>query len=407
VGDAVIQEGDYISLNGALGEVIEGQVPVQDASLTGDFGTFMGWADEFRTMGVRTNADSPSDTQKAISLGAEGIGLCRTEHMFFEEDRRPIVVEMILDIDNPEARKAALAKLLAFQRQDFQEIFEALDGRPATIRLIDPPLHEFLPSLTELSSEVAHLRAKIELGKEELLPELHRKEKVLRAAEAMHEINPMLGLRGVRLSIVYPEIVEMQTRAILQGAAAVIKAGGKAVPEIMIPLVAHVNELRFIRERLEDTARNVEQEEGVKIDYSFGTMIEVPRGALTADEIAVEASFFSFGTNDLTQTTFGFSRDDSDKFLKPYVEQKILPGDPFEAIDRKGVGQLMSIAIEKAKQVRPDIKLGICGEHGGEPTSVVFCHELGLDYVSCSPFRVPIARLAAAQAALGQGARDK
>ncbi|MDX2066210.1 MAG: pyruvate, phosphate dikinase [Fimbriimonadaceae bacterium] len=403
----VIKEGDYISLNGAMGEVIEGQVPVQDASLTGDFGTYMGWADEYRTMGVRTNADSPEDTRKAIALGAEGIGLCRTEHMFFEEERRPIVVEMILDIDNAETRKAALGKLLEFQRDDFKGIFEALEGRPATIRLIDPPLHEFLPSLTELTHQVSALRTKIELGKEELLPELHAKEKILRAAESMHEINPMLGLRGCRLSIVYPEIVEMQTRAILEGAAAVIKAGGQAVPEIMIPLVGHVNELRVVKESLVATAKQVEFEQGVSIPYSFGTMIEVPRGALTADEIATEAEFFSFGTNDLTQMTFGYSRDDSDKFLKPYVANKILPGDPFEAIDRTGVGLLMKMAIEKAKTVRPDIKLGICGEHGGEPTSVAFCHEIGLNYVSCSPFRVPIARLAAAQAALGKGASDK
>jgi pyruvate,orthophosphate dikinase len=400
VGDIVVREGDSISLNGAAGEVIAGEVPVEDAKMTGDFGTFMAWADEFRTMKVRTNADSPSDTRKAIELGAEGIGLCRTEHMFFEEDRRPVVVEMILDIENAETRKSALAKLLEFQRQDFKEIFEALDGLPCTVRLIDPPLHEFLPSLTELSKEVATLRAKVTMHQEQLLPELHAKEKMLRAAEDMHEINPMLGLRGCRLSIVFPEIVEMQTRAILEGAAAVIKAGGKAVPEIMIPLVGHVNELRVVREKLEATAKAVEAEQGVSIPYSFGTMIEVPRGALTADQVASEASFFSFGTNDLTQMTFGFSRDDSDKFLKPYVEQKILPGDPFESIDRSGVGLLMQIAVEKGKSVRPDLKLGICGEHGGEPRSVEFCHELGLDYVSCSPFRVPIARLAAAQAAV-------
>ena len=395
----VIKEGDFISLNGGLGEVIEGQVPVEDAKMTGDFGTFMGWADEFRTLKVRTNADAPADVQKAINLGAEGIGLTRTEHMFFEEDRRPIVVDMILDIDNAETRKVALAKLLEFQRQDFKEIFEVLNGLPATIRLIDPPLHEFLPHLTDLVAEVATLRAKGE--------PVGDKERILKAAESMHEINPMLGLRGVRLSIVYPEIVEMQTRAILEGAAAVIKAGGKAVPEIMIPLVGHVNELRVVKAALEATAKAVVEEQGVEIPYSFGTMIEVPRGALTADEIAVEAEFFSFGTNDLTQMTFGFSRDDSDKFLKPYVEQKILPGDPFDSIDQSGVGQLMQIAIEKAKRVRPNIKLGICGEHGGEPESVKFCHNIGLDYVSCSPFRVPVARLAAAQAAIGKGAADK
>jgi len=406
-GDVVIREGDWISLNGTQGEVIRGEVPVEDAKMTGDFGTFMGWVDEFRKMGVRTNADSPEDTRKAIALGAEGIGLCRTEHMFFEGDRRPIVVDMILDLDNPESRSIALGKLLNFQRQDFKEIFEALEGRPATIRLIDPPLHEFLPSLTDLSKEVAQLRTKIELGQEQHLKELHAKEKMLRAAESMHEINPMLGLRGCRLSIVYPEIVAMQTRAILEGAAEVIKAGGKALPEIMIPLVGHVNELRVVRADLERTAKEVEAEQGVSIPYSFGTMIEVPRGALTADEVATEAEFFSFGTNDLTQMTFGFSRDDSDRFLKPYVERKILPIDPFESIDQTGVGQLMEMAIEKAKRVRPNIKLGICGEHGGEPESVKYCYKIGLDYVSCSPFRVPIARLAAAQAALGKGASDK
>ncbi|CAN5608006.1 pyruvate, phosphate dikinase [soil metagenome] len=399
IGDVTIKEGDFISLNGGLGEVIHGQVPVEDAKLTGDFGTFMGWADEFRKMGVRANADSPKDARKALELGAQGIGLCRTEHMFFEDTRRPIVVDMILDIDNPQTRTTALAKLLEFQRQDFKEIFEVLDGMPMTVRLIDPPLHEFLPNLTELTAEVAVNKA---LGKSD--PE---KEKMLHAAEAMHEINPMLGLRGVRLSIVYPEIVAMQTRAILEGAAAVIKAGGKAVPEIMIPLVGHINELKVIKEDLEKTAKAVVEEQGVPIPYSFGTMIEVPRGALTADEIATEAEFFSFGTNDLTQMTFGFSRDDSDKFLKPYVDRKILPGDPFESIDQKGVGLLMEYAIAKAKTVRPNIKLGICGEHGGEPESVKYCAKIGLDYVSCSPFRVPIARLAAAQAALGKGVSDK
>ena len=395
----VIKEGDWISLNGTLGEVIEGKVPVEAAKLTGEFGEFLGWADEFRTLGVRTNADTPADTLKAISLGAEGIGLTRTEHMFFEGERRPVVVDMILDIDNPAARVAGLGKLLEFQREDFRGIFEALEGRPATIRLIDPPLHEFLPSLEEQIEKVATLKAKGQDAAAE--------EEMLSKIKDMHEINPMMGMRGCRLSIVYPEIVEMQTRAILEGAALVIKAGGKAVPEIMIPLVGHVNELKVVKASLEATAKKVVEEQGVEIPYSFGTMIEVPRGALTADEIAVEAEFFSFGTNDLTQMTFGFSRDDSDKFLKPYVAQKILPGDPFESIDQSGVGLLMQIAIDKAKSVRPGIKLGICGEHGGDPDSVKFCHKIGLNYVSCSPFRVPIARLAAAQAALGKGVSDK
>ena len=397
----VIKEGDLISLNGGLGEVISGEVPVEEPKLTGEFGTFMGWADEFRRLGVRTNADTPTDTALAIRFGAEGIGLCRTEHMFFEGERRPVVQRMIL-AKSDEERQGALDELLVFQRADFAGIFESLQGLPATIRLIDPPLHEFLPSLEGLITEVAENRATGKVDSE--------KEALLRTVESMHEINPMMGLRGCRLSIVFPQIVEMQTRAILEGAAQVIKAGGKAVPEIMIPLVGHVNELKFVRERLEATAKKVVEEQGVEIPYVFGTMIEVPRGALTADEIAAEAEFFSFGTNDLTQMTFGFSRDDSDKFLRPYVEQKILPGDPFESIDQTGVGVLMEIAVQKGKSVKPDLKLGICGEHGGEPRSVAFCHKIGLNYVSCSPYRVPIARLAAAQAALaekGAFTRDK
>jgi pyruvate,orthophosphate dikinase len=300
-------------------------------------------------------------------------------------------------------RQAALDELLVYQRADFVGIYEALEGRPMTVRLIDPPLHEFLPSMEGLIAEVAVLKSQ---GKSD--PE---KDELLHAVESMHEVNPMMGLRGCRLSIVFPQIVEMQTRAILEGAAAVIKKGGKAVPEIMIPLVGHVNELRFVRERLETTALKVVQEQGVEIPYSFGTMIEVPRGAITADEIAAEADFFSFGTNDLTQMTYGFSRDDSDRFLKPYVEGKILPGDPFESIDQSGVGVLMEMAVAKGKSVKPNLKLGICGEHGGEPRSIEFCHKIGLDYVSCSPYRVPIARLAAAQAALNERvkvtARDK
>ena len=401
-GDKVIKEGDVISLNGTLGEVIEGGVPVEEPQLTGEFGVFLGWADEARTLGIRTNADTPDDTELAIKFGAEGIGLCRTEHMFFEGDRRPVVQRMIL-ADNDAERQTALDELLVFQREDFVGIFEALKGKPATVRLIDPPLHEFLPSLHTLIEEVATNRANGKVDTE--------KEEMLRTVESMHEINPMMGLRGCRLSIVFPQIVEMQTRAILEGAATVIKNGGKAHPEIMIPLVGHVNELRFVRERLEATAKKVVAEQGVEIPYEFGTMIEVPRGALTADEIAAEASFFSFGTNDLTQMTFGFSRDDSDRFLRPYVENKILPGDPFESIDQTGVGELMKIAVAKGRGVKPGLKLGICGEHGGEPRSVAFCHQIGLNYVSCSPYRVPIARLAAAQAAIlatkGGKERDK
>ncbi len=398
VNGQVIKEGDEISLNGTLGEVILGSVPVEDAKLTGEFGTFLGWADEFRTLGIRTNADTPKDTELAIKFGAEGIGLCRTEHMFFDEERRPVVQRMILSSDEAE-RQASLDELLVFQREDFKGIFEALDGRPATIRLIDPPLHEFLPNMEELIEETSTLHAQ---GKSD-----PAKEEMLTAVKSMHEINPMMGLRGCRLSIVFPGIVAMQTRAILEGAAAVIKAGGKAYPEIMIPLVGHVNELKTVKDNLEKTAKAVVSEQGIEIPYQFGTMIEVPRGALTADEIAVEAEFFSFGTNDLTQMTFGFSRDDSDKFLKPYVAQKILAVDPFESIDQTGVGQLMEIAVAKGRGVKPNLKLGICGEHGGEPRSIAFCHKIGLNYVSCSPYRVPIARLAAAQAALGKGVSDK
>ena len=398
VNGQVIKEGDVISLNGTLGEVILGSVPVEDAVLTEEFGTFLGWADEFRTLGIRTNADTPKDTLLAIKFGAEGIGLCRTEHMFFDEERRPVVQRMILSSDEAE-RQTALDELLVFQREDFKGIFEALEGRPATIRLIDPPLHEFLPNMEELIEETATLHAQ---GKSD-----PAKDEMLTAVKSMHEINPMMGLRGCRLSIVFPGIVAMQTRAILEGAALVIKAGGKAYPEIMIPLVGHVNELKTVKDNLEKTAKAVEVEQGISIPYQFGTMIEVPRGALTADEIAVEAEFFSFGTNDLTQMTFGFSRDDSDKFLKPYVAQKILAVDPFESIDQTGVGQLMEIAVAKGRGVKPGLKMGICGEHGGEPRSIAFCHKIGLNYVSCSPYRVPIARLAAAQAALGKGVSDK
>ena len=397
VGGKTIHEGDPISLNGTLGEVIEGTVEVVDPEMTGEFGVLLGWADEYKRLGVRTNADTPEDVALAIKFGAEGVGLCRTEHMFFAEDRRPIVQAMILAATEEE-RKVHLDALLPFQRNDFQGIFEALGSRPATIRLIDPPLHEFLPSLDSLIAEVATLKVTHPDS-----PELAEKSDLLHKVEGMHEINPMMGLRGCRLSIVFPGIVEMQTRAILEGAIAAKKNGADPHPEIMIPLVGHVNELKAVRTNLERVAKQVTEAHGETIDYMFGTMIEIPRAALTSDEIAVEAEFFSFGTNDLTQMTFGFSRDDSDKFLKPYVAQKILPGDPFESIDQGGVGKLMKISVELAKKVRPNIKLGICGEHGGEPSSVAFCHEIGLNYVSCSPYRVPIARLAAAQANLKDG----
>jgi pyruvate, orthophosphate dikinase len=386
-----IKEGDFISLDGTLGEVIDGVVELVEPQMTGEFGTFLEWADKARKLGVRANADTPEDVELAIKFGAEGVGLCRTEHMFFGDERRPIVQSMILAETDAE-RQIELDKLLVFQRADFEAIFKALNGRPGTIRLIDPPLHEFLPNLETLIEEVAVLHA---TGKTDAA-----KEALLSKVQSMHEINPMMGLRGCRLSIVFPQIVEMQTRAILQGAINAKLQGFDPHPEIMIPLVGHVNELKAVRSNLERVAAAVEMESGTSIDYSFGTMIEIPRAALTADEIAVESEFFSFGTNDLTQMTFGFSRDDSDRFLKPYVAQKILPGDPFESIDQSGVGQLMEIAVKKGQSTRPNIKLGICGEHGGEPSSIAFCHKIGLNYVSCSPFRVPIARLAAAQANL-------
>jgi pyruvate,orthophosphate dikinase len=400
IGDKVIHEGDFISINGTLGEVIEGKVAVVDPEMTGEFGELMKWADQTRRLNIRTNADTPEDVALAVKFGAEGIGLCRTEHMFFAADRRPIVQAMIMSETDAD-RQVQLDKLLDFQRKDFVEIFKALEGRPATIRLIDPPLHEFLPNLEDLIEEVATLKAK---GKSD--PE---KEEMLKKVKSMHEVNPMMGLRGCRLSIVFPQIVEMQTRAILEGAIASKKAGVEALPEIMIPLVGHVNELKWLREKLEKTAKEIVKKSGQTVDYKIGTMIEIPRAALTADKIAEHAEFFSFGTNDLTQMTFGYSRDDSDRFLKTYIDEKILPGDPFESIDQEGVGQLIEIAVQKGRSVRPKLKVGICGEHGGEPASIAYCHKIGLDYVSCSPYRVPIARLAAAQANLPdtEASKDK
>jgi len=398
IGDRIIKEGDPISLNGALGEVIDGTVAVVDPELTGEFGELMTWSDEVRRLHVRANADTPADVALAVKFGAEGVGLCRTEHMFFASDRRPIVQAMIMAETDAE-RQVELDKLLTFQRQDFIEMFTALAGRPATIRLIDPPLHEFLPNLEDLIEEVATAKA---LGKSNSESEI-----MLAKVRSMHEVNPMMGLRGCRLSIVFPQIVEMQTRAILEGAIEASKSGIKALPEIMIPLVGHVNELKWIREKLDVFAAEIVKKAGQPIDFKFGTMIEIPRAALTADQIAEHSEFFSFGTNDLTQMTFGFSRDDSDRFLKPYVEQKILPGDPFESIDQEGVGQLMEMAIAKGRSVKPGLKIGICGEHGGEANSIAYCHKIGLDYVSCSPYRVPIARLAAAQANLATSERDK
>ena len=401
-GGIVLKEGDTITMDGSTGKVYMGSLKLIAPEVSGAFGELMEWADGFRTMKVRTNADNPKDAQQALDLGAEGIGLCRTEHMFFEQDRLPIVQEMILAEDEAN-RQSALDRLLPIQQKDFEGIFAVMAGKPVTVRLIDPPLHEFLPNFDTLNVEVALLR---DHGNNP--EELKQKEKLLHAVEGMREANPMMGLRGCRLSIVFPGIVEMQVKAILQAAVAVKKTGVEVFPEIMIPLVGHVNELKSVQTQLEVVAKGVIDNSGIALDYMFGTMIEIPRATLIADQLAELAQFFSFGTNDLTQMTFGFSRDDAGKFLVPYVEKKILASDPFDTIDQEGVGKLMKMAVTSAKQVRPDIKLGICGEHGGEPESVKFCHRIGLNYVSCSPFRVPIARLAAAQAAIGDGKeRDK
>ena len=380
-------EGDYISLDGSTGKIYKGDIKTVDASVSGDFGRIMAWADEYRKLGVRTNADNPRDTKKAIELGAEGIGLCRTEHMFFEEERIPKIRRMIL-ADTFEEREKALNELIPFQKGDFEQMYRELKGLPMTVRYLDPPLHEFLP--TEENDIIA-------LAKEmNVTPErLHQK------ISELHEFNPMMGHRGCRLAVTYPEIAKMQTRALIEAAINVSRELGiEIVPEIMIPLVGEVKELKFVKDIVVETAEKVKAEMGSDIKYHIGTMIEIPRAALLADEIAREADFFSFGTNDLTQMTFGFSRDDAGKFLPSYYENKIYEFDPFAKLDQNGVGKLVSMAAKLGRETRPDIKLGICGEHGGEPSSVEFCHRVGLNYVSCSPYRVPIAKLAAAQAAI-------
>jgi pyruvate,orthophosphate dikinase len=404
IGDIVVKEGDIITINGTNGEVYNVRLETEPASVTGDFGTFMAWADEVRRLGVRANADTPEHAADAVKLGAEGIGLARTEHMFLGSDRVPLVRNMIL-ADNEDVREAALAKLLPLQRADFVGIFKAMEGRPVTIRLIDPPLHEFLPPLDELLVEVTEMRCKDPNN-----PELPEKEALLRKVQDMHETNPMLGLRGVRLSIYFPGIVNMQVAAIIGAACEVKKSGMDVHPEIMIPLIGTVNELTYVKAQLEEVAKRAMAQEGCQVDYMFGTMIEIPRAALTADEIAQEAAFFSFGTNDLTQMGYGISRDDAGKFLPLYIEKGIFKTDPTETIDQKGIGRMMKICVEDARAVNPKIKLGICGEHGGEPESVKFCHRIGLNYVSCSPRRIPVARLAAAQAVIeekGAAERDK
>jgi len=392
-----IKEGNYISIDGATGEVFEGAIATIDPSFEEehDLVTLLSWADEVRKLGVWTNADNPEDAARARAFGAEGIGLCRTEHMFFGEERRPLVVKMIM-AETDEERQECLDKLLSFQREDFEGIFRAMDGLPVIIRLIDPPMHEFLPPREELIEEVTRLRCNNENPNE-----LAEKEKMLQVVNSLWETNPMMGLRGCRAGIMYKGLTEMQTRAIIEAACNVAKEGVDVHPEIMIPLTSHINELHVEREKLEKVAKQVIAEKGVDVDYKIGTMIEIPRAAITADEIARYADFFSFGTNDLTQMTFGISRDDAEgKFLLDYVERKILPNNPFEVLDRDGVGVLMKMCVQKGRATKPDLEIGICGEHGGEPSSVEFCHIIGLNYVSCSPFRVPIARLAAAQAAL-------
>ncbi len=402
VGNKVLKEGDWISIDGFTGEVIEGEVTTrpsevvqvlidksmkpEESRVFQQFNELMSWADSKRRLKVRTNADNPKDSAAAIAFGAEGIGLCRTEHMFFEGDRIDAMREMILSTTEEDRRKA-LAKLLPYQREDFEGIFKEMAGRPVTIRALDPPLHEFLPHERKQQEE---LSKKIGIPADD----------IARRVQELHEANPMLGHRGCRLGIVYPEITEMQSRAIFEAACEVQKSGTKVEPEIMIPLVGFATELKAQAKVVRDTAKKVFEEKGVEVPYLVGTMVELPRACVTADQIAEVAEFFSFGTNDLTQTTLGVSRDDYGPFIRVYTENDIVPKDPFVSVDINGVGGLMQIAVEKGRGARNGMKLGICGEHGGDPDSVRFCHKIGLDYVSCSPFRVPIARLAAAQAAL-------
>lgn len=387
LGGHVYHEGDYISLDGSTGKIYDGDIKTQEASISGNFERIMGWADSFRKLKVRTNADTPADAANAIKYGAEGIGLCRTEHMFFEPDRIPKIRQMILSRTVQE-REKALNALIPYQKGDFKALYEVMEGRPVTIRFLDPPLHEFVPTEQD---DIDDLAVKM----------MMTAEQVQEVCDSLHEFNPMMGHRGCRLAVTYPEIARMQTRAVMEAAIEVKNEKGfNVVPEIMIPLVGEKKELKYVKDVVVETAEQVKKEKNSDIQYRIGTMIEIPRAALLADEIAEEAEFFSFGTNDLTQMTFGFSRDDSGKFLGDYYKKKIYESDPFARLDQNGVGQLVQMAAEKGRKTRPDIKLGICGEHGGDPSSVEFCHKVGLTYVSCSPFRVPIARLAAAQAAI-------
>ncbi|HEV2863995.1 MAG TPA: pyruvate, phosphate dikinase [Pyrinomonadaceae bacterium] len=404
VNGTVVPKGEWITVDGSTGRVFLGQVPTVQPKLGDDFRELMTWADEFRRLRVRANADTPHDSQVARDFGAEGVGLCRTEHMFFGDERLAAMREMILS-DGVGAREKALERLLPLQRRDFVGIFRAMQGLPVTIRLLDPPLHEFLPNMSELQDELSELKLQAQRAAsiremDRLLDRIADKRRLLQQVERLHEANPMLGHRGCRLGLIYPEVTRMQVRAIFEAACEVAGEGQQVQPEIMVPLVSEAAELKNQAELIHEVARQVTGEHGMSIPYTVGTMIELPRAALTADRIAEHADFFSFGTNDLTQTTFGLSRDDSGRFLSKYVEVKILPDDPFQVLDREGVGQLVRIGTERGRSVKPGLKVGICGEHGGEPRSIAFCHETGLDYVSCSPFRVPVARLAAAQAAL-------
>ena len=412
VGDQVINEGDWISIDGTTGEVFLGKVETMVPDISDPWlMQLLTWADGFRRLGVWANADYPVDAKRAREYGASGIGLCRTEHMFFETERLPLVQKMIMT-NQPAERREALDGLLPFQREDFIGLFRVMDGLPVIIRLIDPPLHEFLPSFETLMSSLADSKIRLIRAQNlqeinDLLHKIEEDEHVFRRVESLHEANPMLGLRGVRLGILMPELTQMQVRAIFEAACQCTREGVDVRPEIMIPLTSHVNELKVQREALETVAREVMEEQGITIDYKFGTMIETPRAALTADKIAGYAQFFSFGTNDLTQTTFGISRDDAEKgFLIDYIQRGILPENPFETIDDDGLARLMGFAVELGREARPDLEIGICGEHGGDPGSIAICHRLGLNYVSCSPFRVPIARLAAAQAALTEKKKE-
>jgi pyruvate,orthophosphate dikinase len=409
IGEHVIHEGDWISIDGTIGEIYSGQLTTTAPDIKDPWLIkLLSWADTYRRLGVWTNADYPEDARRAREYGAEGIGLCRTEHMFFETDRLPHIQKMIMT-DLPIERREALEALLPFQRDDFAGLFRAMDGLPVIIRLIDPPLHEFLPNHIQLLHELSDLKIRLQHAPDlesidTLLEQYRVKERILKRVESLREDNPMLGLRGVRLGMLMPELTTMQVRAVFEAACEVSREGVDVQPEIMIPLTSHVNELKYQRGILEEEAQKVMEEQGMDVAYKFGTMIEIPRAALTADQIAEYAGFISFGTNDLTQTTFGVSRDDAETgFLVDYMENKILPNNPFATIDREGVGELMAIAIRKGRSVKPDLECGICGEHGGDPDSILQCHHLGLNYVSCSPFRVPVARLAAAHAAL----RDK